>query len=216
MLVCRAVDVRATSEDDAMRIRVLAAILLLGGAAFARAEDAPAPQPAASGVAASPQTQTTESKQSLDHAPADSQVGKTTEPAGRFSLRRVDGGFLRFDSHTGQVAYCNSQRGGWSCEAVPESRAALEKEVEQLRAEIAALQDKLKAQQEEPPRPPRPIPPPQAIPPAGPPPASGKGGDMTLLPGGEQISRATAAMQDAWHHFVELVIGLKNDLLRRS
>ena len=43
---------------------------------------------------------------------------------------RVDDGFLRFDLETGQVAYCNSRKDGWGCQAVPENRSALEREVQ--------------------------------------------------------------------------------------
>jgi hypothetical protein len=198
-----------------MRIRPLAATLLLIGAGLAHGEDAPAPQAGEGSTPTPPQAQSPAPKQSLERAPADSQIEKA-EAGERFSLRRVDGGFLRFDAQTGQVAYCNSQRGSWTCEAVPENRASLEKEIEQLRAEVGALQQKLKSQ-DEPPRPPRPIPPPpQATPPAATPPALDNGRDMTQLPGHEQISRAVAAAQEAWRHFVELVIGLKNDVLRKS
>ena len=95
---------------------------------------------------------------------------------------------------------------------MPENRASLEKEVEQLRAEVGTLQQKLKAQ-DEPPRPPQPIPNP--APPAASPPVP-DGRDVTSLPGHQQFSRAVAAAQEAWNHFVELVIGLKNDVLRKS
>lgn len=214
MLVCAKDPAQTRGQgDEAMRIRLIA-VALLFCAGLAHAEDTQTPQPPESSTPAPPRIQSTEPKQSLERAPADSQIEKSSEPVARYSLRRVDGGFLRFDAQTGQVAYCNSQHGGWSCEAVPETRAALEKQVEQLRAEVDALQQKLKAQ-DEPPRPPRPIPP-QSTPPAGAPPVPGNGRDMTSLPGQEQISRAVAAAQEAWRHFVELVIGFKNDVLRKS
>jgi hypothetical protein len=212
-----------------MRIRVLAvtALLMCGSFGAARAEDAPAPPPASAAPAVlQPDAQSSAPKQSLEKAPADSKAEKINEQAStRFSLRRVDGGFLRFDAQTGHVAFCNSHDSGWSCEAVPENRASLEKEIERLRGEVTELKQQLKAQ-EEPPRPPQPIPspsqtmpipsPPQTVPPTAIPPSSGNGGDMTDLPGREQISRAAAALQDAWHRFVELMNGLKNDMLRKS
>ena len=197
-----------------MRIAVFAAAVLLACQSLAaRAEDSPAPAPDNS-PAPRTQVQSSTPKQSLERAPANSQLEKAAEQlGGRFNFYRVDGGFLRFDTQSGQIAYCNSQNAAWACEAVPEHRAALEKEVEQLRAEVAELKNQLKAQ-EEPPRPPRPIPsPPQVSPPAANPPASG---DSTAVPGREQFARAASALQDAWRHFVELVIGLKNDVLRKS
>jgi hypothetical protein len=208
MLVCAKDPAQTRGRgDEAMRMRLIA-VALLFCAGLAHAEDAQTPQPPESSTPAPPRIQSTEPKQSLERAPADSQIEKSSEPVARYSLRRVDGGFLRFDAQTGQVAYCNSQHGGWSCEAVPETRAALEKQVEQLRAEVDALQQKLKAQ-DEPPRPPRPIPPPAASPPKP------GNGDMTFaIPGREHITRAVAAVQDAWQRFVDLVIGFKNDVLR--
>jgi hypothetical protein len=197
-----------------MRIRVFAAaVLLVCGSLAARAEDSPVASPD-NAPAAPPQVQATTPKQSLERAPANSQIEKSAEqPSGRFSFYRVDGGFLRFDTQSGQIAYCNSQNASWACEAVPENRAALEKEIEQLRAEVTELKNQLKAQ-EEPPRPPRPIPaPPQTSPPTAAPPPSG---DSMALPGREEFARAASALQEAWRHFVDLVIALKNDVLRKS
>src|SRR5947209_3067469 len=173
-----------------MRITVLIVTALLMCASLAaRAEDSPAAAPADAPAA---QPQSALPKQSLERAPANSQIEKAADqPTGRFSFYRVDGGFLRFDTQNGQIAYCNSQSAGWSCEAVPENRAALEKQVEQLRAEVADLKNQIKAQ-EEPPRPPRSIPaPPQVRPPTVAPPPSG---DSTALPGRQQFSRAAAAL----------------------
>ncbi len=201
-----------------MRMRVLAVtVLLLCGGVAARAEDAPPAPPAAdTPTATQPAPQSSTPKQSLERAPADSKPDQTVDRTSHFSLQRVDGGFLRFDADTGHMAYCSFRGGGWSCEVVPENRAALEKEIERLRGEVADLKQQLKAQ-EEPPRPPQLIPvPPQTVPPATTQPNNGSTGDMTDLPGSQQISRAAAALQDAWRRFVELVNGLKNDVLRKS
>ncbi len=58
---------------------------------------------------------------------------------GRFSFNRVDDGFLRLDNQTGQIAYCSPHSVGWACQAVPEDRAALEKEIARLQNEVATL-----------------------------------------------------------------------------
>ena len=115
-----------------MRIRVLTvALLLVCGNLAARADDSSA---AAPDNAPAAQTQSTTPKQSLERAPANSQIEKAAEqPSGRFSFYRVDGGFLRFDTQSGQIAYCSSQSTGWACEAVPEHRAALEKHARELK-----------------------------------------------------------------------------------
>jgi hypothetical protein len=181
-----------------MRIRVLAATALLICASLAaRAEDSPAAA-ADDAPAAQPRILSTAPKQSLERAPADFSMEKMSE--GRFSFYRVDGGFLRFDSQSGQIAFCNSQNSGWVCEAVPENRAALEKQVDRLRAEIAELKQQLKTQ-EEPPRPPRTIPSPPQPPPAASPP--------------DNRDSTAAALQEAWNRFVELVKGLKNEMQRK-
>jgi len=191
-----------------MRIRVLAArALLIGASLAARAEDSPATSPD-NAPAAQPRILSTTPKQSLERAPADSSMEKVSE--GRFSFYRVDGGFLRFDSQAGQIAFCNSHNSGWACEAVPENRGALEKQVDRMRAEIAELKQQLKAH-EEPPRPPREIPSPPPTPPAASPP----GGDSTALPGRDEFARAAAALQEAWNRFVEMVKSLTNDMQRK-
>jgi len=191
-----------------MRIRVLAiTALLICASLAARAEDSPAPPDDA--ATAQPRILSTTPKQSLERAPADSSMEKVSE--GRFSFYRVDGGFLRFDSQSGQIAFCNSQTSSWACEGVPENRAALEKQVDRLRAEIAELKQQLK-EQEEPPRPPQTIPTPSPAPPAASPP---DGRDSTALPGREEFARAAAALQEAWNRFVELMKGLKNEMQRK-
>src|SRR5450432_3882557 len=73
----------------------------------------------------------------------------------RYTFNRVESGFLRLDNHTGQVAFCSSHDVGWACQAVPEDRAALEKEIARLQDEVASLQSEVAALREPPP-PPRP------------------------------------------------------------
>ena len=58
---------------------------------------------------------------------------------GRYSFNRVDDGFLRLDKATGHIAYCSPHTAGWGCQAVPENRIALEKEVARLREQVASL-----------------------------------------------------------------------------
>ena len=127
----------------------------------------------------------------------------------RFGFQRVDGGFLRFDYQNGKVAYCASRGENWGCEAVPEERASLDKEVEKLRGEVADLKHQVESLREPPPpRPPRPVPPSRSKP---------EGGDMTMvLPGREQVAQATAVLQNYWHQFVVLILGVKNDWLHKS
>jgi hypothetical protein len=128
----------------------------------------------------------------------------------RFSFVRVDDGFLRFDLKSGQVAYCNSRPEGWGCQAVPENRSALEREVDSLKGEVAALKRQVEELREPaPPRPPAPIPPPQTAPPSQ--------GDITRdAPGHDDIARAKAMLQDVWDRLVATIVGIKNDVMRKS
>jgi hypothetical protein len=204
-----------------MRISALAVMALEGCAALAaRAEDTsgPAEVPAATAPQTSPSapaaTAGPDSKNEKQ-LPAEAKSDKAKDSsAARFGFQRVDDGFLRFDYQTGQVAYCNARSDGWGCQPVPENRAALEREVEQLRAEVADLKNQLKALTE----PPRLVPP-ETVPPSGTPkpPNADKSGDMTFsIPGREHIARAANAVQEAWQHFVDLVVGFTNDIRRKS
>jgi hypothetical protein len=75
--------------------------------------------------------------------------GSQTVVLSRFSFQHVDDGLLRLDGQTGEVALCSPHKGGWTCENVPESNAALEKETKldseniKLRAELMRLKAEL-------------------------------------------------------------------------
>jgi hypothetical protein len=133
-----------------------------------------------------------------------------TPDGNRFSFVRVDDGFLRFDLKTGQVAYCNVRAESWGCQAVPENRSALEREVGSLRNEVGALKRQIEELREpSPPRPPAPIPPPATAPPAQ--------GDITRDgQGHDDIARARAMLQDVWDRLVAAIVGIKNDVMRKS
>jgi hypothetical protein len=216
-------------ESKGMRTSPLIVCALLGCALVAaRGEDAVGPAaPAAANVDQSPGASAPKSVPEPAPSPAaeskgDKQFSTETKAAvpknsssGRYGFERTDDGFLRFDYQTGQVAFCNARPDGWGCQSVPENRAALEREVEHLRAELADLKNQIKALTE----PPRPVPP-QTVPPTPAPnsaPAPDKGGDMTFsIPGRKHLSHAAAAVQEAWQHFVELVTGLTNDIRRKT
>lgn len=216
-------------RDLAMRMSVLAiAILLCGGvAAFgddvppAAAPDVQAPssppvRPPVKIIETAPAPKSDQAPPALSAAPpaASSQAKTPDRPAddagNRFSFVRVDDGFLRFDLKTGQVAYCNPHSDGWGCQAVPENRSALEREVGKLKDEVAALKRQIDSLREPPPppRPPAPIPAPSA------PPVQG---DMTRdVPGHDDIARARAALHGVWQRLVEAIVGFKNDVMRKS
>lgn len=141
----------------------------------------------------------------------------------RYSFSRVDNGFLRLDSASGQVAYCRSQTIGWSCEAVPENRASLETEIAQLQEEVTSLRklnsdvdrlqteiDLLKKQiaglkEPAPPRPPADLSP------------SNDRGDMTIkLPTHEDIARAREFVASTWRRLVEMISAIQRDVMQRG
>jgi hypothetical protein len=47
----------------------------------------------------------------------------------RFSLQRVDGGYLRLDAENGTVAFCAPRKPSWNCQSVSNDRTAGQKEV---------------------------------------------------------------------------------------
>src|ERR1700687_5033424 len=70
---------------------------------------------------------------------AQAQDGAPPNAPSRYAFNRVNDGFLRLDNQSGQVAFCSPHAAGWACQAVPEDRAALEKEIERLQDEVASL-----------------------------------------------------------------------------
>ena len=214
-----------------MRMPVLAIAILLCGGVAAFADDvspvpAPESQPPAPPAARPPVKiiDTAPAAKSDQAAPAlpapppsvSSQAKTPERPAddggNRFNFVHVDDGFLRFDLETGQVAYCNSRKDGWGCQAVPENRSALEREVRGLKDAVAALKRQVEElrQPPPPPRPPVPIPPPATpAPPA-------QGDIMRDGPRHADMDRAKAVLQDVWQRLVEAIVGFKNDVLRKS
>lgn len=203
------------SRTEALRrFGVLAASCLGLSVVAAHAQQ---PAPAVPSVSAPPtiSAPTTADKKAQEAGKSNESVAEKQDGPNnsRFSLHRADGGFLRFDSQTGDITFCSSKAEGWGCQAVPQERAALEQEVEKLRAELADLKKKLQAVNE-PPRPPKPIPP--ALPPQAAPPPKSSGDTTFSIPGRDHLARAAEIMQNAWEHFVDLLIGFKNDVLRKS
>ncbi len=58
---------------------------------------------------------------------------------GRFVLRDTPDGLLRMDSRTGAISLCTRTAGSLACRLVPDDRAALEQEIERLKAENETL-----------------------------------------------------------------------------
>jgi hypothetical protein len=156
--------------------------------------------------------------ESVPAAPKAPSVADNVPPS-RFSFNRVDDGFLRLDTQTGQVAYCSPHTVGWACQTVPEDRVALEKEITRLQGEVASLKAQVAALHEPPPpRPPSDLTPPPANPPPPtaqtPPPMADKDQDTAKLRA--DLERARLAFESAWRRLVEMIVNLQKDMMRKG
>lgn len=136
----------------------------------------------------------------LAQAPAEGQ-GAANAPS-RYTFNRTDDGFLRLDNTSGQIAYCSPHSVGWACQAVPEDRAALEKEIARLQDEVAALRKEVAELR---------APPPSPRPPADIPPRSDDSKQLR-----EDIERARTAIENAWRRLVEMIVTLQKDMMRKG
>jgi cell division protein FtsB len=132
------------------------------------------------------------------------QDGTSSAGPSRYSFNRVDNGFLRLDNQSGQVAFCGQHAVGWACEAVPEDRAALEKEIARLQDQVASLKQEVASLRE--PSPPRP--PGELSPPAD------NRDDAARLR--EDMERARAALEHAWRGLVDMIITFQKDMMRKG
>jgi len=138
-------------------------------------------------------------------SPALAQDAAAPDVPSRYSFNRVNDGFLRLDNSSGQIAFCSQNSVGWACQAVPEDRAALEKEIARLQEEVANLKTQVAALRE-PPAPPRP--------PADLTPPSDTSADTAKLR--EDIQRARVAIEGAWRRLVDMIVTFQKDMMRKG
>lgn len=142
--------------------------------------------------------------------PASAQSGPP-ESDPRYSYNRVDDGYLRLDTRTGQVSLCKREGSGWACRLTPDERTALEGEIERLQRENAQLKRALLdrglalpggARGGEPDAsPPRPR---QDLTPPGRPPSE------------NEIDRTLTFIEKIWRRLVEMMMNLQRDLKKSS
>jgi hypothetical protein len=134
------------------------------------------------------------------------------EDASRYSFYRTGDRFVRLDSHTGQVAECGWHATGWSCNTVPEERAALESEIVRLQRENAALKKTLLSRG-------------LALPGGAPPEASARKDEPPAArapdaaprpPSEADLDRALSFVKNVWRRLVELIADLQRDIQRKS
>ena len=193
---------------------IFAVVLMLGCAVSPALAQVPAPEtPPATEAAPPPPVADTIPAVPEPVPPVAEAAPVVPEPAPpvmppRFSLNRVDGGFLRLDSASGQIAFCGPRSVGWTCHAVPEDRAALETEIARLQDEVTKLKSEIAALREPPP-PPRP--PAELTPPAP------KGAEPKIkMPSSEDVERARVIIEDAWRRIVDMIDTLRKDMMRKG
>jgi hypothetical protein len=132
------------------------------------------------------------------NAPADTEQG-------RFSFHKVDEGFLRLDTRSGQVSLCNHKSLGWACETIPDERLALENEIARLQNNNVALKKDLLA---------RGLPLPDSVKPEPPLAKNGdKNGELDLkLPSQADVDRVVTFMERVWRRMLEAMGNLQKDM----
>jgi hypothetical protein len=189
-----------------MRFVPVAIAVMLACAAvpsLAQAPDSGA-APAAPDVSAAPPQPSPAQTSETPPAPQAGEVIPPAAPSGRFGFNRVDGGLLRLDSQTGEVAFCSARNAGWTCETAAEDRAALEKEIGRLQDEVGGLKRELADLREPPP----PRPPAYVAPPAE------KPDDAAKLR--QDLERARVAFENAWQRLVDMLMNFQKDVMRKS
>lgn len=138
--------------------------------------------------------------------PAQAQNGPPPEAEdGRYMFNRVQDGFVRLDTRTGQVSMCTRRSVGWACHAVPDERSALEAEIARLQSANAALKKELIA---------RGLDLPGGVT-VEPPVARGSDPDLRL-PNQADVDRVVSFIERAWRRLVEMMVNLQKDVLKRS
>jgi hypothetical protein len=138
-----------------------------------------------------------------NQAEIQTQDGTLPTVPGRYTFSRVDDGFLRLDNSSGQIAFCSPHSVGWVCQAVPEDRAALEKEIARLQDEVASLKKENATLREPLPRPPVDLTPP-----------SDQSVEVKKL--SEDIERARVAIEGAWRRLVDMIVNFQKDMMHKG
>ena len=116
----------------------------------------------------------------------------------RFTLHKVDDGYLRLDGRSGAVSLCTRPDSGWVCRAMPDERSALENEIGRLAAENAELKrtllDRGMSLPGLPPRPPADV------------------GVGSAAPTESDVDRVVALAERLWRRTLDVIGNVKRDL----
>lgn len=129
------------------------------------------------------------------------------DEGGRYSFRHIGAAVMRLDRETGSVSVCRPRNVTWACETASENGSALERQIAQLRDEIAALKKDIASLHEPPP--PRP---PADVAPR----ADRDSGVRIELPTKQDIARARGFLADTWRRLVDMIENLQKDVMRKS
>ena len=114
---------------------------------------------------------------------------------------------MRLDSRTGQVSLCGRRNVGWTCDAIPEERAALEAEIARLQGDNTVLKKELLS---------RGLALPGTVRPDVPPPVA-KGREPELrLPNNADLERMMTLVENVWRRMVEMIVNLQKDLQKKT
>jgi hypothetical protein len=132
-------------------------------------------------------------------APAHAQTPETEDS--RYQFNRVEDGYLRLDLKSGQVSLCSRRPVGWSCQTVPDDRAAYDGEIARLQGENATLK---KAMLD------RGLALPGGVTPAAPAAPAARGDRDLKLPSPADVDRMVTAVEKVWRRLVEMLMSLKD------
>lgn len=114
---------------------------------------------------------------------------------GRYTSSQVPDGMLRLDTRTGAVSICARKDTGWTCNTVPDERAALDNEIARLQRENGALKKDMLA---------RGLPLPGGI--ASAPSTTQRELNLKVpLPSDAEIDRVMSAFEKMWRRLQEMV-----------
>jgi hypothetical protein len=123
----------------------------------------------------------------------------------RYTFHQTDGGYVRLDGRTGQVAFCLKHPAGWQCQLVADERTALESEIARLQTENAALKAELLS---------RNLPLPGTIRPN---PPEAKGGEPRIaLPSDAELNRVMSYFEKIWRRLVEVIANTQKELSQKE
>lgn len=159
----------------------------------------PAPVPDSAPPAAAPPAATPPTATPPAAAPTVPPQADSEDP--RYSFNRVQDGYLRLDTRTGQVALCSRRQVGWACQVLPDDRIVLESEIARLQVENGTLKKELLA---------RGI----ALPSGVRPPA--KTEEPPPKPPDSNLDRVMTLVEGMWRRLVEMIANLQRDVMKRG